>query len=83
MCQEAITIYFLTLYPVGEHLYYIGDTNKGPRKCVTSEEEVCDILRQYHCGLGGHSGINNTQKKISLHLWWSNMKKDVREFVST
>ena len=63
-------------------MFYTGDKKRGDRKVVTTEDEVKDILRQYHCdGMGGHSGVNSTLGKISIRYWWFHMKEDIREYV--
>ena len=66
-------------------VYYIGDKSKAPILCVTTEDEVLDILKQFHTmPLGGaHTGINNTREKISAKYYWPGLTQDIMEYVST
>ncbi len=65
-------------------LYYTGGNSKERKKVVLQEDEVEGILRQYHSSAaGGHSGINATLSKISLHYTWNGMKQDVVKFVKS
>ena len=66
----------------GQVLYYI--TKEYVKKeTITTVDKVLELLRFYHSSpSGGHSGINNTQQKISSNYIWNGMVKDVKEYVS-
>ena len=41
-----------------------------------------DLLKHFHTeGQGGHSGIQATLKRISAHVYWKKMRKEVKLFV--
>ncbi|OMO55704.1 reverse transcriptase [Corchorus capsularis] len=42
------------------------------------------LLHEFHSTLtGGHAGISRTLVRLSASFWWNNMRKSVKEFVST
>ena len=76
-------------FVLGDELFYMvhkaRDGRTGTRKkVITEEDEALDIVKFYHASpsTGGHSGINTTLAKISVHYTWHGMKQDIMEFVS-
>lgn len=50
---------------------------------VTDEEEMRELLQQYHSlPMGGHSGVNATIQKLLQVYYWLNMTADIKEYVS-
>lgn len=45
---------------------------------MTSQEQVIDILKQYHNSpTGGHLGINRLYRKVKSMYTWQNMKQSI------
>ena len=73
----------LTKYLLSDNVLYFMDKDKS-RKVIHNMEEAKEVLWLYHSNsmTGGHSGLNNTQNKLSTHYFWKNITQDVKEYVS-
>jgi hypothetical protein len=78
--EKLMSNFDVTLFTDSTLFYCVGGKK---REVVTSRQQIMEILHANHShAMGGHSGINATQKKISQGFWWHRMKKDVHEYVS-
>ena len=51
-------------------------------KLIPNPEDIPNILSEYHSSpTGGHTGIKRTTKKIKAKFEWTNMSKDIKQFV--
>jgi hypothetical protein len=53
-----------------------------PRKVLMTREEINEELEFLHSSaFGGHLGIQNTYKRISLRVWWTRMGADIEKYI--
>ncbi|KAL3279297.1 hypothetical protein HHI36_016805 [Cryptolaemus montrouzieri] len=53
-----------------------------PRIKPTSKEQIKGILKENHeSTISGHSGFSRTYKRIKENYKWSNMKRDIKNFI--
>lgn len=56
---------------------------KGRQVLPTSSPLIDLVLKEYHdSGVGGHSGVLKTLKRIAASLYWEGMKGDVHRYVA-
>ena len=53
-----------------------------PRRVIMTKDDAMKIIYEVHNSLfGGHLGIENTIKRLSLRCWWPKMNEDVSNYV--
>lgn len=76
-------LFYTVMKSKGQKLDSLKSRCSSQRVVLLTDEEKQDVLKTLHCGTeGGHLGQMKTMFKIEHRYYWSNMTKDIRQFVS-
>lgn len=54
------------------------------REKITDDDMISELIREQHCGpIGGHRGINATEKAINIYFDIPNLRRRVIEFIGS
>jgi transposase InsO family protein len=60
----------------------IGNLRKDDQEVDLDEDSKKQILYEFHdAPLGGHRGMNKTYKAIKAHYSWTNMRREIEDYV--
>lgn len=60
----------------------LDNFERSNRNKLDNEEEIVQVIKEQHCGpIGGHRGINATEKAVSLYYEIPNLRERIKGFI--